>query len=248
MKGTLRIGCAIGTAFANCPFAIAADLTPNLPVKAPIRAVIYDWTGFYVGGHFGYGDASLGPGTNPIPLQGVFLPPSPTGLIGGFQAGYNRQLSNHLVLGVEADASFPSPTDAPRVVPAPFNTTIDYVGTLRGRAGYAFGRWMPYLTGGFAWGHTHVNVNDDAGGLVATINGYQTGWTAGAGVEYALRSNWSVKVEYLYVDLGDVTETFPITINPAFAAAFINGGAASATTTSHVTDNIVRVGLNYAFH
>jgi high affinity Mn2+ porin len=201
MKGTLRIGCAIGTAFANCPFAIAADLPPNLPVKAPIRALIYDWTGFYVGGHFGYGDASLGPGTNPIPLQGVFLPPSPTGLIDGFQAGYNRQLSNHLVLGVEADASFPSPIDVPRLVPAPFNTTIDYVGTLRGRAGYAFERWMPYLTGGFAWGHAHVNVNDGAGGLVATINGYQTGWTAGAGVEFAVSGNWSAKAEYDYIDL-----------------------------------------------
>jgi high affinity Mn2+ porin len=188
-------------ALANPPFAAAADRSAKLAVKAPVRAAIYDWTGFYVGGHFGYGDASFGPGTNPIPLQGVFLPPSPTGLIGGFQAGYNRQFSNRLVLGVEADSSFPSPIDVPRLAPARFNTSIDYVGTLRGRVGYAFGPWMPYLTGGFAWGHTHVIVNDDAGGLFATVKGYQTGWTAGAGVEFAVSGNWSAKAEYDYIDL-----------------------------------------------
>jgi high affinity Mn2+ porin len=201
MKGLCRFGSGTGLVLATCSVAVAGDLPANLPVKAPIWSAIYDWTGFYVGGHFGYGDASFGPGTNPIPLQGVFLPHSPTGLIGGFQAGYNRQFSNHLVLGVEADASFVSPIDVPRLTPAPFNTSIDYVGTLRGRIGYAFGPWMPYLTGGLAWGHTHVIVNDDAGGLVATLKGYQTGWTAGAGVEFAVSGNWSAKVEYDYIDL-----------------------------------------------
>jgi high affinity Mn2+ porin len=201
MKGTLGIGCVIGMALATPPFAAAADRSAKLAVKAPIPASIYDWTGFYVGGHFGYGDASFGPGTNAIPLQGVFFPPSPTGLIGGFQAGYNRQFSNRLVIGVEADSSFASPIDVPRLAPAPFNTSIDYVGTLRGRVGYALGPWMPYLTGGFAWGHTHVLVNDDAGGLLATVKGYQTGWTAGAGVEFAVSGNWSAKAEYDYIDL-----------------------------------------------
>src|SRR5258708_33371810 len=102
MRGTFGIGCVIGMALANSPSAVAADLSAKLAVKAPVRAAIYDWTGFYVGGHFGYGDASFGPGTNPIPLQGVFLPPSPTGLIGGFQAGRNSPLPYRPVLGVEA--------------------------------------------------------------------------------------------------------------------------------------------------
>jgi len=201
MKGLRKFVCGIWPVLATYSVAAAADLPANFPVKAPIRSAIYDWTGFYVGGHFGYGDASFGPGTNPVPLQGVFLRHSPIGLIGGFQAGYNRQFSNRVVLGVEADASFPSPIDVPRLAPAPFNTSIDYVGTLRGRIGYAFGPWMPYLTGGFAWGHTHVLVNDDAGGLLATVKGYQTGWTAGAGVEFAVSGNWSAKVEYDYIDL-----------------------------------------------
>jgi high affinity Mn2+ porin len=220
-------------ALVSGPFAAAADLSAKLPIKAPIRAAIFDWTGFYFGGHFGYGDAGLGPGTNPLPLQGVFFPPSTIGLIGGFQAGYNRQFSNHLVLGVEADASFPSPTDVPRLAPAPFNTTIDYVGTLRGRAGYTFGRWMPYLTGGFAWGHAHVSVNDDAGGLVGTVNGYQTGWTAGAGVEFAVSGNWSAKAEYDYIDLSRRTYD-------------LNGfGLAGVNVDPRI--HLAKLGLNYRF-
>src|SRR5258708_25094260 len=121
MRGTFGIGCVIGMALANSPSAVAADLSAKLAVKAPVRAAIYDWTGFYVGGHFGYGDASFGPDTNPFPLQGALLPHSPTGLIGGFQMGYNRQLTNRVVLGVEADASFTSPPDGAALTPAPFN-------------------------------------------------------------------------------------------------------------------------------
>jgi len=173
----------------------------DMALKAPAFKAVYDWTGFYLGGHFGYGGGSLGSGTNPLPEQGVFFPHSVTGLIGGYQAGYNRQFSNHVVLGVEADASFTSPRDAPRIVSAPFNTTIDYVGTLRGRVGYAQATWMSYLTGGFAWGHTTVNINDNTGTIDSRVGGYQTGWTAGAGVEFAVSGNWSAKVEYDYIDL-----------------------------------------------
>ncbi len=215
MKGTCKFGGGTTLVLATCSVALAAELPPNFPAKAPAAYVtkapqaptrldIYDWTGFYVGGHFGYGDASFGPGTNPLPLQGVFLPHSPTGLIGGFQMGYNRQLANHLVLGVEADASFTSPLDAPAQAIAPFNTTLDYVGTLRGRVGYAFGKWMPYATGGFAWGHTHVNINEDpqnTSNIISSVGHYQTGWTAGLGLEFAVSGNWSARLEYEHVDL-----------------------------------------------
>lgn len=190
------VGTALGMLAVEHP-ATAADL----PLKAPALRAVYDWTGFYVGGHFGYGDASFGPGTNPLPLQGVFLPHSPTGLIGGFQMGYNRQLSSHLVLGVEGDASFTSPLDEPALTPAPFNTTLDYVGTLRGRIGCALGRWMPYVAGGFAWGHTHININDAADNIVSSAGHSQPGWTAGIGLEFAVSGNWTVRLEYEYVDL-----------------------------------------------
>ena len=81
--------------------AVAADM----PLKAPALATVYNWTGFYLGAHTGYGGGSFGPGTNAVPDQGVFFPSSLTGLIGGYQAGYNIQLRNNLVLGVEADGS-----------------------------------------------------------------------------------------------------------------------------------------------
>lgn len=177
--------------------AVAADM----PLKAPVFKAVYNWTGFYLGGHVGYGGGSFGPGTNPLPEQGVFLPHSITGLIGGYQAGYIRQFSNHVVLGIEADASFTSPLDAPALTSAPFNTTLDYVGTVRGRIGYAFGTLLPYVTGGFAWGHSHVNVNDGGRNVVSSPGQYQPGWTAGAGVEFAVSGNWSAKAEYDYIDL-----------------------------------------------
>src|SRR5215813_10761625 len=132
-------GTALGVLVADHA-ATAADL----PLKAPALKAVYDWTGFYVGGHFGYGGGSLGPDTNPLPLQGVLFPFSVTGLIGGYQIGYNRLFANHVVLGVEADATFTSPLDQSalgRMPPVPFNTTLDYIGTVRGRVGYAFGMW-----------------------------------------------------------------------------------------------------------
>ena len=182
----------------------AAGRAADLPMKAPALKTVYDWTGFYVGGHFGYGDASFGPGTNPLPEQGVIFPHSATGLSGGYQLGYNRQLANHVVLGIEADSTFTGPLDGPALgrAPAPFNPTIDYVGPVRGRVGYAFGRLMPYVTGGFAWGHTHIDINDPGGGdIIARPGHYQTGWTAGLGLEYAVSGNWTAKAEYEYVDL-----------------------------------------------
>src|SRR3984885_2698153 len=166
----------------------------DLPLKAPAFKTVYDWTGFYIGGHVGYGGGSLGPGTNPVPAQGVFLPPSVTGFIGGYQAGYNRQFSDHVVLGIEADATFESPVDAPRQAPASFNATNDYYSTVRGRVGYAFDRWLPYLTGGFAWGSSPLHLNHSAGSIFATPGQIQIGWTAGAGVEFAASGNWSARL------------------------------------------------------
>ena len=200
----LRTAAAIATGVLIVP---GASFAADLPLKARAARTVYDWTGFYVGGHFGYGDAGFGPGTNPLPEQGVVLPHSATGLTAGYQLGYNRQLANRIVLGIEADSTFTSPTDGPALArsPAPFNTTIDYVGTVRGRIGYAFDRFMPYVTGGFAWGHTHINVNDANGDAQFPVGHYQTGWTAGLGLEYAISGNWTAKAEYEYVDLSRKT-------------------------------------------
>ena len=221
-----------GVGLGMVAFVGAADAA-DLPLKAPALRAVYDWTGFYIGGHAGYGGGSLGPDTHPVPEQGVFFPPSLTGLIGGYQAGYTRQFSNHVVLGIEVDASFGSPVDAPRLTPGPFNSTVDYVSTVRGRAGYAFGRWMPYLTGGFAWGHSHVNLNDGAGSIFANPGQIHTGWTAGAGVEFAVSGNWSARLEYDYIDLA--RRTYDLS---SFALPNVN-------LDPHL--HLVSLGLNYRF-
>jgi high affinity Mn2+ porin len=84
--------------------ACAADMA----LKAPVLKAVHAWTGFYLGGHVGYGGGNFGPDTNPLPLQGVFFPHSITGLTGGYQAGYNFLLPRDLVFGVETDVSFVS--------------------------------------------------------------------------------------------------------------------------------------------
>ena len=178
--------------------ASAADMS----LKAPALGAVHSWTGFYLGGHVGYGGGSFGPDTNPLPLQGVFFPHSITGLIGGYQAGYNFQLANKLVLGAEVDLSFRSTLDRPRLAPAPFNTTFDYIATARGRVGYAFGTLLPYVTGGVAWARTRVDINDVDGSVLSERGHAPLGWTAGAGVEYAVDAKWSAKLEYGYIDLG----------------------------------------------
>jgi high affinity Mn2+ porin len=221
-------GAAVAT-FALSGPAVAADIA----LKAPAYSAVYDWTGFYLGAHTGYGDGSLGPRTNPLPEQAVFFPPTVTGLLGGFQAGYNRQFSNRMVLGIEADATFTSPLDVPRLVPAPFHSSIDYTGTLRGRIGYAFGLWMPYLTGGFAWGHSEVGINDVNSEVVSNPGQYHTGWTVGAGAEFALSGNWSAKLEYDYVDLA--RRTYDL------------GGPGLPSVNVDPNIHLLKFGLNYQF-
>jgi high affinity Mn2+ porin len=201
MKRIYLIGSGAGIVLAACAPAAAADMS----LKAFAFKAVYNWTGFYLGGHVGYGGGSFGPATNPLPEQGVFFPHSITGLIGGYQAGYNRELANNVVLGVEADVSFGSPHDVPRTVPAPFQTTFDFIATARGRIGYAAGTWMPYVTGGIAWGQTHVNLNDLGAVVPPKREIAHVGWTAGIGVEFAVGGNWTTKVEYDYIDLARQT-------------------------------------------
>lgn len=229
----LRTAAALASGVLVLP---GAGFAADLPLKARAAKTVYQWTGFYVGGHVGYGDAGFGPGTNPLPQQGGLLPHSVTGFSGGYQLGYNRQFANRVVLGIEADATFTGPTDGPALARslAPFHTTIDYVGTVRGRIGYAFDRFMPYITGGAAWGHTHINVNDGDGVTqLFPVGHYQAGWTAGLGLEYAISGNWTAKVEYDYVDLS--RKTYDLS----------GFGLSSIYVDPHI--HLFKLGLNYQF-
>jgi high affinity Mn2+ porin len=222
------------TAAAATACALASPLAAaDLPVKAPrALAVVYDWTGFYVGGHVGYGSGSFGPGANGVLNYGVALPASITGLTGGFQGGYRTQFANRVVLGAEGEVTFPDAADLTKTHPRPYETTFDVFGSARVTAGYSIGAWLPYVTAGLAWGRTHITVND-LDGLTPLVQRHHVhvGWTAGAGVELAIDGPWSARLQYDYVDLE--TRNFNVETAP--------GGTLNVTPRFHE----VKAGLNY---
>ncbi|WEK52560.1 MAG: porin family protein [Candidatus Kaistia colombiensis] len=203
---------ALGLAFiAACGFgsaAHAADLT--VVEEAVVTATpVFNWTGFYAGVHGGYGWAKLDSADT-----GVLGGDKPDGFFGGGQLGYNYQFSTNVVLGVEADASFGNLKDSESwTVLAPIDLNVwsklDAFGTVRGRVGYAADRFLPYLTGGLAWARAEQEISatanvQDTQFTLLSAGGTKTftGWTVGAGLEYAITTNITAKVEYLYADLG----------------------------------------------
>ena len=242
------LAAVAGTAFTQ--FAFAADL----PVKAPARVIApaaYNWTGFYaglnIGGSWGRQDNSLVSSTT----GAVAFTNSDRidGVIGGGQIGYNWQ-ANQWVFGLEADfqgsgqkgdGSFFIPAvggPLALVIPATsitYEDKLNWFGTVRGRVGYAFDRWLPYLTGGWAFGHGEINGSRTTGAVTTTFSGSESysGWTLGGGVEWAFANKWSAKVEYLYINFGD-GPTVPVTAGVNVASG-------------RMTDNIVRLGVNYKF-
>ena len=260
MKKTALL--AVSTILGLTASASAADLAAR-PVytKAPVMSPVYNWTGFYVGANAGYAwgktDATLvaGPGwgaTNAAFLAANGSPTlHPNGFIGGGQIGYNWQFAPTWVFGLETDIASVSAkaTRATGVLVGgslnPYSETdtskINWLGTVRGRVGYVAGPVLIYGTGGLAYGEAvfsqslnFIPPSSNVGSTNAKV-----GWTAGGGLEYALGSNWSVKGEYLYVDLGKSSffaDNVPV-----------SGTGFSITTTAHTTVNIVRLGFNYKF-
>ena len=223
-----RIAFCGAAACAAIDSAGAAD-APVLKARVAAPAS-YDWTGFYLGGHFGYGSGSLGRDVNAVPNAGVIFPSSVTGLIGGYQIGYNAHLPNNVVIGWEADVTFASPIVGSATLPTPFNTDFEYAGTARGRIGYASGRILPYVTGGVAWAQTKADTIDVNGDLISSASRLHWGWTAGVGVEYALTGRWTAKLEYNYIDLG--ARTYALDVVPPTVAV-----------DPHL--HLVKLGLNY---
>ena len=203
----------------------AADI-PR-PVFKGVRPIIayYNWTGFYGGINAGYGwgtsNWELSPG-------GTAVTNSPRGFLVGGTLGYNYQ-SGSIVWGVEGDIGYSTVKGS---VDCGLGLTCEtanrWLGTARGRLGYAFDRLLPYVTGGAAFGDIRATVDP---GAVATATKTRIGWTAGGGLEYAFLGNWTAKIEYLYVDLGsfDTGFTAPVPLNVSFK------------------EHLVRAGLNYKF-
>ena len=203
--------------------AVAADLPRSMPAKAPAYVPVgYNWTGFYLGinGGYGWGGSRWSAfGTSADPSGGMV----------GLTAGYNWQgVGSPWVFGLEGDIDWTNMKDrfVSATGPTGCETKNDWLGTARGRIGYAWDRVMPYVTGGAAFGDIEANQLGFAG-----VHDTKVGWTVGGGVEAALIGNWTAKVEYLHVDLGSVN---------------CNTGCSLPTRVGFHSDQ-VRGGINYRF-
>jgi outer membrane immunogenic protein len=270
----LALLASAAIAAVSSQMASAADLPVRAPLsRAPAMAPAYDWTGFYVGANLGW---SFGRASTDWTVAGAAAGSTShnmDGILGGLQAGYNWQSGNWL-FGLETDiqatgqkgtssisASTPGTPAIPCILfdpPAPAcvpgtgipavpgvtgvaisEEKLPWFGTVRARLGWTpADRWLVYATGGFAYGEVESNATMSSGATSVTVsrNTVRGGWTAGAGIETALWDNWTAKFEYLHIDLGHVANSY------AGVAPF-----APITTNSHVTDDIVRVGVNYRF-
>ena len=263
--GTLTI-LALG---AIAP-AQAADMPVKaMPVKAPV-VIPYSWTGWYAGVNGGYSwgrsdttgnlynntsGALLGTATDKFKLNGGIF---------GIQGGYNWQ-SDKIVYGIEADIQWSGekgstlfscntgPCLPTAIAPGgaladtvALSQKIAWFGTLRGRAGWTVTpTWLLYVTGGLAYGDVKTdgaisgfNANGGAVSAAFSNDSWRAGWTVGAGLEGVISGKWTGKIEYLYIDLGNFSGGGTLlTSFPPLLATF----------SSHVTDNVVRAGLNYHY-
>jgi outer membrane immunogenic protein len=205
--------------------------------------------------------------TNPLASTSHTL--SPTGALGGVQLGWNRQIGS-VVWGVEGDWAWTSQQDklqeqnffassvvvAPSVLNYSDEQKISWLSTVRGRVGLTHDSFLWYVTGGAAFAEVQSNQTFGVSQIVgagvfgpaagaASFTATKTGWTLGGGVETSLAwlgmaNNWSTKLEYLYVDLGSVTNTFS-------APGALAGTNYVVSSSSHIHDNIIRFGVNYRF-
>lgn len=217
--------------------ALAADLprrsSPVAP--APIYAApVFTWAGCYVGAQVGYAwtnsDTVLftAPGAR---FNALTYGIDNDGFLGGVHVGYNWQ-RGAFVYGLEADIELADVKSKFTILGNAGTGENNLRGSLRARVGYSFDRALFYVTGGLAMARVESKVLIGVTNFSASDTKY--GWTVGAGVEYALTSNWSARLEYRYTDLGD----YKMALAPLGAAGF---------SSADLTDHAVRVGISYRF-
>ena len=217
---------AFGTASA-----VAADLPARTYTKAPapVYAPIYNWTGFYLGGHIGAGfGGDDGFTSNIVGLTGTSRDAA---FLGGGQIGADYQFSSNWVLGIEGQISALTSND--RTFTDGVDTIrdrSDWLASVTGRLGYTWGPGMLYVKGGVAFRDDN-GLGVTAGFAPAATNQESTGWTIGGGLEYMFAPAWSAKVEYQYYDFGTTDVVTPV-------------GALSYKDDIHT----VKVGVNYHFN
>ena len=213
--------------------AFAADLAPQ-PVQPMAPTYLpFSWTGFYVGAQAGYlwGDSTLdgfGGGSASVDPDGAF---------GGVFAGYNYQFGGGFVVGAEADINFAGAESdnnglGPLAPLASASTELNWFGSARLRAGYAFDRFLPFVTAGVAF--ADYSGTSIAPGFSGEIDESRVGWTVGAGLEYAFTDNLIGRIEYRYADYGNESRSGPF--------AFPGDPVRLDLKTSDI-----RVGISYKF-
>jgi len=235
----LSFATATALVLVIAPPARAADL----PLKAPATPFVerFTWTGCYLGAHVGgawmrnsvtdpvllvQDNANLGgPGFTTVGPTTVGV--NQDGVVAGGQIGCDYQFPQNFVLGIEGAASGGTMKGS-RVVALPdsppdtalVSVKTDFVTALTGRAGYAVDHWLFYARGGVAWANSKYSVtgtfNGGAGlGLPFDFEGLsiRTGWTVGAGAEWAFAQDWSARLEYAYYDFGSHTATMNDVVN-----------------------------------
>jgi outer membrane immunogenic protein len=228
-----------GALIAAATPSFAADLAPA-PIEpiAPI-AIPFNWGGFYVGADVGYswsqtdtdfsGPTLAGAGIAPFSLS-----PDGDGVVGGVFVGYKAQF-NQIVVGLEADIEAASNSGDDSIFLTPLGVTgtssVDknWQGSVRARLGYAIDNFLPYITGGVAFGDFDVKATVPGFGTASDSKTF-TGWTLGAGMDYAFTPNLIGRLEYRYTDYGDDNVT-----------------AFGVTDKVAIKDSTVRVGIAYKF-
>jgi len=209
--------------------AIAADMPPRTYTKAPVYSapeLVYNWTGFYIGGHvggaFAGNDSLAGSG-------GRFL--------GGVQGGFDYQFAPNWVFGAEAQYSWLANNTNGLAFPGGVLLTSNnnQLGSVTGRLGYTWGPALLYAKGGYAW-RDNPNIGVTTGGFptaFTTDGNHKDGYTVGGGLEYLFAPNWSAKAEYQYYNFGSTT--------------FTGGPAPIVGTRFRDDEHSVKVGINYRF-
>ena len=224
----LLLGAAACIVFAAPAFA--ADLPARTYTKAPAYtapAAVYNWTGFYIGGHIG----GAFPGDNSLQNNnGRFL--------GGVQGGFDYQFATNWVIGAEAQYSWLTGNSGNGVL-FPAGTLVtgntDQIGSVTGRLGYTWGPALVYAKGGYAWrGNDNIGVSLGGVPVAFTTDGnHRDGYTVGAGIEYMFAPSWSVKAEYQYYIFGNTT--------------FTSGTPEIIGARFRDDEHTVKLGINYRF-
>jgi outer membrane immunogenic protein len=248
----LLFGSIAVVALIAASAASAADM--GLPVKGRTLEPEWNWSGFYAGLNAGYarGTTVWNDLDGTLSSGGVIAHESTNGFIGGGQVGYNWQF-RHAVAGIETDFQYVSNSQTTTLFALPpgnvgptFHDSIQWLGTVRGRAGLAIDDVLAYVTAGLAYAGTRHTIVDQFFNTNPNfdLSSTKVGFAAGAGAEYALDPRWSVKAEVLYVDLGKNAATIT-----GIAQSTPPGNPTVATGRFDIQDTmwILRAGVNYKF-